>query len=175
MSLIKIWLCFIHACGQWARKTLMLRSWESTIKKPENVSVCAGWETFIEINGLIISPWRKGRWRRWWMGDGGQRLLWRSQWSHFWFAEHSLWICVKLHNSLTGTCIHSVSLCLGEYLWLLLPVLMRIFYENTLHSFFSPLMPLPHHHLFNWQVPDTLWPDYVQWVIHEGPTWFGFQ
>lgn len=28
---------------------------------------------------------------------------------------------------------------------------------------------------FNWQVPVALWPGYVQWVIHEGPTWFGFQ
>ena len=28
---------------------------------------------------------------------------------------------------------------------------------------------------FNWQVPVALWPGYVQWLMHEEPTWFGFQ
>lgn len=69
------------------------------------------------------------------------------------------------------------------------------FHENTWHSSPSPLiLSLPSHSPrppllncvergaqwakwihFNWQVPVALWPRYVQWVMHEGPTWVGFQ
>lgn len=59
-------------------------------------------------------------------------------------------------------------------------------YGNAVHSSPSPpSLPSPFRvevgarwseliH-FNWQVPVALCPGYVQWVMHEGPPWFGFQ
>lgn len=159
--------------------------------------VRTGWEAFIEINGLIINPWREGRWR--WMGGMGVRGCYDDPSG---VISSLLWFTVNMCETAQQTRraashMHMHSPCGSVSGWItgivVTPTQDDIVWKHS-SLFSSPLMLSLNPHRpsltlifraeeahnkkeihFNWQVPDTLWPGFVQWVIHEGPTWLGFQ